>query len=214
MTLLTGGYYGQQPRKRRVFFSFYYQDDIWRVNQVRNSWRYGYEGEREAEGFYDGSIWERSKRESDDSLKALIRESIQNTSVTVVLVGTYTYQRRWVRYEVARSIIKGNGLLAAKIHGLRNQQQQTSQPGSNPLDHMGVYRDGARFLLAETDDQGRWIRYEDFTQAVTLPAGWQQPTTNVPIALSHYGRIHDYAYEAGQNNFPSWVATAAMEAGR
>ena len=95
------------PRKRRVFFSFHHKQDIWRVNQIRNSWRYRHESEREAEGFYDGSIWERSKGEGDESLKALIREGIKNTSVTCVLAGTYTYQRRWVRYEIARSIVTG-----------------------------------------------------------------------------------------------------------
>jgi MTH538 TIR-like domain (DUF1863) len=62
-TLLT-----QMPRKRRVFFSFHHQQDIWRVNQVRNSWRYRHESEREAEGFYVGSIWERSKAAGNDSL--------------------------------------------------------------------------------------------------------------------------------------------------
>ena len=44
------------PQKRRVFFSFHYQNDIWRVNQVRNSWRYQHEQQREAEGFFDGSV--------------------------------------------------------------------------------------------------------------------------------------------------------------
>ncbi len=92
VTLLT-----EIPRKGRVFFSFYHQQDIWRVNQVRQSWRYRHESEREAEGFYDGSIWERSKAAGDEWLKALIREGIMNTSVTCVLAGIHTYRRRWVR---------------------------------------------------------------------------------------------------------------------
>ena len=55
-------------RKRRVFFSFHYQNDIWRVNQVRQSWRYNHEYTRETEGFFDGSIWESSRRTGPDSL--------------------------------------------------------------------------------------------------------------------------------------------------
>lgn len=109
------------PVKRRVFFSFYYQQDIWRANQVRQSWRYQRENEREAEGFFDGSLWESGQRKGLDSLKDLIREGMKNTSVTCVLAGTQTYSRRWVRYEIARSLVKGNGLLLVKIHNLTDQ---------------------------------------------------------------------------------------------
>ena len=89
------------PQKRRVFFSFHYQNDIWRVNQVRNSWRYQKEDRRFAEGFYDASMWESSQRKGVDSLKALIREGIKNSSVTAVLVdadgkvGIVAGRRRW-----------------------------------------------------------------------------------------------------------------------
>ena len=131
---------GAQVSKRRVFFSFHYQNDIWRVNQIRQSWRYNHENSRETEGFFDGSIWESSKRTGPDSLKALIREGIKNTSVTCVLVGSQTYQRRWVRYEIARSVVKGNGLLAVKVHRMGDSQGKVSSEGQNPLDYMGVYR--------------------------------------------------------------------------
>ena len=205
----------ETPRKRRVFFSFHYQQDIWRVNQVRQSWRYRHEDEREAEGFYDGSIWESSKRQGDESLKGLIRDGIKNTSVTCVLAGTQTYARRWVRYEIARSVVKGNGLLTVKIHGLKDRLGHTAYEGPNPLDHMGVYRipDG-RLLLAEVNAEGTWVLYEDWTQAITLPAGWEQPAGLQPIPLSRYARIHDYTADYGAGNFASWVATSAAVASR
>lgn len=44
---------------RRVFFSFHYQRDIWRVNQIRNI------GEivgTAAVGFHDASLWEEAKK--------------------------------------------------------------------------------------------------------------------------------------------------------
>jgi hypothetical protein len=203
------------PRKRRVFFSFHHRQDIWRVNQIRNSWRYLHESEREAEGFYDGSIWERSKAAGDESLKALIRDGIKNTSVTCVLAGTYTYQRRWVRYEIARSIVKGNGLLTTKIHSVRDSSGFPSSEGPNPLDYMGIYRvpDG-RILLAERDESGQWRTYPDYTQAIELPAGWEQPGGTTVIPLSRYGRLYDYVAHGGFSNFPGWVATAAKEAVR
>ena len=39
---------------RRAFFSFHYQNDIWRVWNVNNFWVVS--GSREAYGFFDGSI--------------------------------------------------------------------------------------------------------------------------------------------------------------
>lgn len=199
--------------RRRVFFSFHYQADHWRVNQVRNSWRFRHEGERQAFGFYDGSIWESSQRTGPDSLKELIRGGLDNTSVTCVLVGSNTYRRRWVRYEIARSIVKGNGLLVVRIHNMQNQLRQVSQIGPNPLDYMGVYRaNDGRILLAELNPQLQWVAYSDYTQGVVLPKTWQQPTNEV-LALSRYATSHDYVTDNGYLNFPNWVANCARNTG-
>ncbi len=206
-SLFTSGL--QIPQKRRVFFSFHYQNDIWRVNQVRNSWRYQHEQQRVAEGFFDGSIWESSRRTGPDSLKNLIREGMKNTSVTCVLAGSETYARRWVRYEIARSIVKGNGLLVVNIHNLKNQAGYVSNLGVNPLDFIGTYRvDDGRIFLAEKNN-GTWERYTDYTQAVTLPKGWQQPTSTNVLPLSLYARKYCYVTNGGAQNFGVWVRHAA-----
>ncbi len=202
-----------QANKRRVFFSFHYQNDIWRVNQVRNSWRYNHENTRESEGFFDGSIWERSQRTGPESLKGLIREGIKNTSVTCVLVGAMTYQRRWVRYELARSVIKGNGLLAVKIHLMADQQGYASQEGPNPLDYIGVYNAGNAICFAEKKN-GNWVRYNDYTQAVDLPTTWVKPHDTTVIRLSCYAGSYCYKTQNGSANFSSWVRQAAADVGR
>ena len=202
-----------QTQKRRVFFSFHYQNDIWKVNQVRNSWRYNHENTRESEGFYDGSIWERSQRTGPDSLKTLIRDGIKNTSVTCVLVGSETYSRRWVRYEIARSVIKKNGLLAVNIHLMGNQMGYPSQRGPNPLEYMGVYNVNGSIFLAEYKN-GQWIRYNDYTQSVDLPATWHRPHNRDVIELSKYSELYCYKTQYGGTNFPSWVRQAAANVGR
>jgi hypothetical protein len=197
------------PQKRRVFFSFHYQNDIWRVNQVRNSWRYQNEQDRVSEGFFDGSIWESSRRTGPEALKSLIREGMKNTSVTCVLSGAETFERRWVRYEIARSIVKGNGLLILKVHNLKNNAGYGSNEGPNPLDYIGVYRvDDGRLLLAEKNN-GKWERYQDYTQAITLPPTWQKPTSLSPISLSNYARTYCYVAHGGRQNFSAWVRHAA-----
>jgi hypothetical protein len=94
---------------RRTFFSFHYLPDVWRAWNVRNCWVTKPEEQIDG-GFFDSSVFEASKKKGDDSLKAFLRDGLDNTSVTCVLTGTDTWRRRWVRYEIARSVVKGNGL--------------------------------------------------------------------------------------------------------
>jgi hypothetical protein len=115
---------------RRVFFSFHYERDIWRANVVRNAW---VGRDREASGFFDGSLWEKTKTSGDAAIKHLIDHALQNTSVTVVLIGAQTAEREYVRYEIQRSIERGNGVLGVRIEKLENSQGRTDEPGRNPL---------------------------------------------------------------------------------
>lgn len=120
---------------RRVFFSFHYERDIWRASQVRNSWVT--KPDREAAGFWDAAEWEAVKEEGDDAIKQWIDEQMKGTSVTVVLIGTETSGRKWVRYEVKASHEKGKGLLGIYIHNIKDQNGLTATPGDNhfgPID--------------------------------------------------------------------------------
>lgn len=125
---------------RRVFFSFHYQEDYWRVNQVRNSWVTQRADNRveNAKLFFDGSLWESVKSQGDDAIKQVINEGLNNTSVTVVLIGAQTYQRKYVRYELERSYGKNNGLLGVYIGGLRDRDRNLGTNGPNPFDHVSL----------------------------------------------------------------------------
>ena len=93
---------------KRVFFSFHYQDVIdFRANVVRKH-NVTKDGNG---GFFDASIWESAKKTGDIALKRLINGELENTSVTVVLIGSQTYARRWVHYEIMKSIERGNAVL-------------------------------------------------------------------------------------------------------
>jgi hypothetical protein len=102
--------------KRKVFFSFHYQRDNWSVCQVRNSWLL--KPGHAAQTFYDKAEWEQIKRQGDASIKRWIDAQLAGTSVTVVLVGPLTMQRKWVRYEIDQSIRLGKGLLAVTLEGM------------------------------------------------------------------------------------------------
>lgn len=115
---------------RYVFFSFHYQRDILRVNQVRNS--HVVVG-KAAAGFTDGSLWERARRTSDAAVQRLIDEGLEGTSVTAVLIGAETASRRFVDYEIAQSIRRGNGLLGIHIsHLWGGAHSPAGGPGAVP----------------------------------------------------------------------------------
>lgn len=117
---------------RKIYFSFHYDRDIWRVNQVRNSWRY--RPGNETQPFVDHAEFEAIRRQSDDAIKRWINEQMVGSTVTCVLIGAETSTRKWVKYEIGRTIERGKGLLGVRIHRLENANNMTDYAGSDPLD--------------------------------------------------------------------------------
>lgn len=198
---------------RRTFFSFHYVPDVWRAWNVRNSWVVR-EANEDSRGFFDSSVFEASKKESDDALKTFLRKGLENTSVTCVLAGTDTWSRRWVRYEIARSVIKGNGLLTVFIHGVQNKDKAISTKGADPLAQMGLYRTDRGIYLAEWKD-GKWVAYADYTLAIPEGDLWfPAPKTNSVVQLSTHCLSYDFTGQDGRKNIGGWIETAAGMAGR
>jgi hypothetical protein len=114
---------------RHVFFSFHYQRDIFRVNQIRNLPEIIDEA---AAGFRDSSLWEEARRKSDDAVKSLIDKGLAGTSVTVVCIGNRTAGRKFINYESQQSIDRGNGIFGVQIHQLQNGAKETDSAGEIP----------------------------------------------------------------------------------
>lgn len=135
---------------RRVFFSFHYQRDVWRVNQIRNIPNVTGVA---AAGWADASLWEESKKKGDAEIKKLIDNGLANTSVTVVCIGYKTAGRKFINYEIEKSIERGNAILGVKIHHLKNKDGETDPEGEVPskLTSAGakVYRYESMAKLAE-----------------------------------------------------------------
>jgi hypothetical protein len=114
---------------RSAFFSFHYQNDVWRANQIRNL---HVVAGCAAAGFQDGSLWEESKKKGDAVIKKLIDNGLVGTSVTVVLVGSDTSKRKYVAYEIQQSLERGNGLLGIYVHNMKDREGRTSAKGAVP----------------------------------------------------------------------------------
>jgi MTH538 TIR-like domain (DUF1863) len=120
---------------RRVFFSFHW-DDVWRANQVRNSWVVRPEGE--SPKFADWAEWEEVKSAGDESIKGWIDRQINGASVTCVLIGAKTASRQYVQYEIRKSWERKMGLLGVRIHNLRDPLGTVGMMGPNPFQQLTI----------------------------------------------------------------------------
>src|ERR1039458_9025714 len=120
---------------REVFFSFHHEDDIWRVNQVRNANVVA--GSRLA-GFFDHSEYEIAKKRGKEVIQRMILSYLKDTTVTVVLIGTKTASRRWVKYEIGQSIARKKRVLGIYIHRLNDPHTRPSSRGAKPAVPQGV----------------------------------------------------------------------------
>lgn len=198
---------------RHTFFSFHYQPDVWRAWNVRNSWVVRPDRQQSV-GFFDRSVFEASRRESPDALKRFLREGLEGTSVTCVLAGLETWTRRWVRYEIARSIIKKNGILTVFIDGVKDEEGNIGLRGRDPLSAMGVYNSDGRIYLCE-EVNGQWVKYQDYTLEIPRKDLWfDPPTSTAVVKLSQHCLAYDFARQRGRENIDGWIETAAGMAGR
>lgn len=187
---------------RRCFFSFHYQDVIdFRANVVRNH----NVTKNDNGGFFDASIWENSKQQGDVALKRLISGGLENTSVTVVLIGSQTFARRWVRYEIMKSIERGNSVIGIHINGIRDRNGVVKSPGPNPFDHLGleVGQDGSTGTPTVLNGT-QWNYFADLGKfAISEQASH---TRGKNLRLSAWLRTFDWVQDNGFDNFGEWVA--------
>src|SRR6266436_6196742 len=136
---------------RRVFFSFHYQRDLWRVNVVRNSG--AIEGIAAA-GFQDASLWEETTHKGEIAVQQLIDSGLEGTTVTVVLIGAETANRSYVSYEVERSVARGNGILGIRINNIKDRDGHIDPPGEVPI---ALVKVGATIYSWEYGKLGDWV---------------------------------------------------------
>lgn len=188
---------------KRVFFSFHYQDVIdFRANVVRQCWVT--KPDRGEAGFFDASLWEKSQRTGNDSLKKLINDGLNGTSFSAVLIGTETYIRPWVRYEIFKSLENGNGLIGVHINSISCKNKQTKSHGPDPFAYLAVKfrHNGAAVDPWEWDGQ-KWVSYGD------VP-GWSLSQPQLQLAgqmkpLSTWYKTHCWVTDDGYKNFASWI---------
>jgi hypothetical protein len=112
---------------KQCFLSFYYKADSWRVQQIKNI------GTIEEQPLLSANKWEEIKRKGDAAIKEWIESNLRGKQCLVVLVGTQTAGRRWVKHEIKRAGEKGMGVLGIYIHNLKDAEGNQTAKGSNPF---------------------------------------------------------------------------------
>lgn len=113
--------------KRQIFYSFHYQNDVMRVQQIRNI------GALEDNKPVAPNEWEQIKRQGDNAIKAWIDTNMQYRSCAVVLIGSETASRKWVQYEIKKAWAGGKGVLGVYIHNIKDPRTGTCSQGTNPF---------------------------------------------------------------------------------
>jgi MTH538 TIR-like domain (DUF1863) len=119
-----------------VFYSFHYDRDAWRVQQVMNM------GVIEGQPLLTTQKWEEVKRKGDQAIKNWIAEQMKYKTAVVVLAGAETADREWVQYEIAYAWDNYKPLVGIRIHGLADQDGDTDTAGANPFERVSLKESG------------------------------------------------------------------------
>lgn len=125
--------------KRQIFYSFHYDNDVFRVQQIRNI------GALEENKPVSANDWEVVKKGGDKAIEKWIDDTMKGRSCIVVLVGSETSKRKWVDYEIRKAWKDDKGVLGIYIDDLVDPRYSKTPPlygksyrGANPFDNISL----------------------------------------------------------------------------
>ncbi|MFB9780894.1 TIR domain-containing protein [Rhodococcus baikonurensis] len=112
---------------RTVFYSFYYDGDVHRVQLVRNI------GAIDGSPALGGQEWESVRSSSRQAVIKWIDDQMAYKRAVVVLIGQDTASRPWVKYEIEKAWEARKPLVGVRIHGLASMNGGAAQLGTDPF---------------------------------------------------------------------------------
>ena len=113
--------------RRKTFFSFHYKPDNWRAAKVRNM------GVVEGNAPVADNAWETVKGGGAPAIRRWINDQMVGRSCVIVLIGSKTAGRKWIKYEIERAWAEKKGLLGIYIHKLEGADGNQAPKGRNPF---------------------------------------------------------------------------------
>ncbi|MBP9102219.1 MAG: TIR domain-containing protein [Chitinophagaceae bacterium] len=117
---------------KKVFFSFHYVPDNWRVSQVRNI------GVIEENPAASDNKWEEVKGGGDKAIQKWIDDNMSGKTCVIVLIGNGTANRKWINYEIEKAWKDKRGIVGIHIYELKNKDSEKGKKGNNPFDYVSV----------------------------------------------------------------------------
>ncbi len=123
---------------RKVFYSFHYNPDNWRVSTIRQIG--SIEGNKKA----TDNEWEEVTNGGDGAIRNWINNQLVGRSCALILIGKNTAGRKWINYEIRKAWEDGRGVVGIHIHNLKNSKGEQASKGKNPFE--GITINGTKLL--------------------------------------------------------------------
>lgn len=120
-----------------AYYSFHHKNDDHRVRLVHEI------DTVTGQPLLEKQEWDQVKAGGNRAVKEWIDEKMAASDVVIVLVGSETAGRHWVRYEIEKAWEDGRPLLGVRIHGLAGADGEDvgeAAEGEDPFERVdGVY---------------------------------------------------------------------------
>jgi hypothetical protein len=146
--------------KRKVFYSFHFDNDVMRTQQIRNI------GAIEGDEPVSPNKWEEIKKKGDAAIENWIDENMKYKDCVIVLVGQQTAYRKWVKREIEKAWEKGKGLMGIYIHNIRCPRTGTCTQGVNPFDQFTLNNGAKLSGIVKCYDPNYWDAYNDIANNI------------------------------------------------
>lgn len=130
---------------RKIFYSFHFDNDVMRVQQVRNM------GVVEGNTPVSPNAWEEVKKKGDSGIEKWIDDNMDGKSCVIVLIGEKTHERKWVKYEIKKAFEENRGLFGIYVHNLICPNNGKGKKGENPFDQFTFRKNGEIYTPAVYD---------------------------------------------------------------
>lgn len=138
---------------RKVFLSYDYERDRYRIGKVRDCLLK--DPDVEIRGIWDENSWDLARMRGEEAVHQRIRKELEETSVTIVLIGYDTSGKGYINYTISESCNHGNALLGIFIDKLEDIFGCVDLKGPSPLHE---FRISDSETLADIFPTYDWVR--------------------------------------------------------
>ena len=123
-----------------------------------------------------------------------------------MLIGSQTYERPWVRYELLKSFKRGNNLFGVHINSIKSKDGTTKIKGPNPLEYVGVtFSESGLIATLWEKKNDKWVEYDKIDGSASYRVEVAQKYRGNGYNLARFYSVYDWVADDGFNNFAGWV---------